>query len=107
MACTTTCYRDLYRPAISLYERRAALKRLREQGQRAVDESAVFGAIEAMQRISDGASKETKLQRRHRERQRRWQEAQAAPDADASSRRAQPAPARRVEGTFSSVEEWG
>jgi len=57
-------YRDLYRPSISLWEYRAAVRRLRAEGHRAVDEKAVFRAIETMRRITDRAASDTKVARR-------------------------------------------
>ena len=98
-------YRDLYRPAISLYERRAALRRLREQGQRAVDEVALFSAIDSLRRMGERAAKQTKLLRRQRERQRRWRETQNS-QAPVAAQASQSPPSRPVSAVFSSVEEW-
>jgi putative transposase len=64
-------YRDLRRPPISLWEHRLALKRLREEGQAHVDETAIFRAVEAMRAIADDAVRATKTVRRQRERRRR------------------------------------
>jgi putative transposase len=61
-------YRDLRRPPISLWEHRLALKRLGEEGRALVDESAIFGAIEAMRAIADDAVRSSKRARRQRER---------------------------------------
>lgn len=61
-------YRDLRRPPISLWEHRLALKRLREEGRALVDETAIFGTIEAMRAIADDAARDSKRARRQRER---------------------------------------
>lgn len=63
-------YRDLRRPPISLWEHRAALKRLREQGHAHVDEAAIFRAVEAMREIADQAAHTSKAARRQKERRR-------------------------------------
>ncbi len=70
-------YADLRRPVISLWEHRLALKRLREQGLAAVDEDAIFRAVESMRDIADGATAQTKTMRRQRERRRN---AEPSPD---------------------------
>ncbi len=41
-------YRDLRRPAISLWEHRLALKRLREDGRMQVDEAAIFRTVDLL-----------------------------------------------------------
>ena len=61
-------YRDLRRPPISLWEHRAALKRLREEGRALVDEEAIFRTVEAMRAIADDAVLASKTARRQRER---------------------------------------
>lgn len=100
-------YRDLYRPSISLWEHRAALKYLREQGRRDVNEQSIFAAIEAMHRLTRKASTETKKARRLRERARHWKEGQpplmGKPPGE--SRVAVEPPLADGE-RFSSVEEW-
>jgi len=63
-------YRDLRRPPISLWEHRAALKRLREQGHAHVDETAIFRAVQAMREIADQATHASKAARRQQERRR-------------------------------------
>jgi putative transposase len=64
--------RVLSRPSISLLDHRLALRRLRAQGRRAIDETALFAAIEAMRGIVDRASAATRQARqRQRERLRR------------------------------------
>jgi putative transposase len=99
-------YRDLGRPPISLWEHRLALKRLREEGRAAVDEAAIFEAIEAMRGIADRASAASKLARRQRERRPNQQ----APIQTVEPR--PPAPAARLEPlpddqrVFTNVEEW-
>ncbi len=99
-------YRDLGRPPISLWEHRLALKRLREEGRAAVDEAAIFEAIEAMRGIADRASAASKLARRQRERR----PSQQAPIQTIEPK--PPAPADRLEPlpddqrVFANVEEW-
>ncbi len=80
-------YRDLRRPPISLWEHRAVLKRLREQGHAHVDEAAIFRAVEAMREIADQAAHTSKAARRQKERRRMIgrKQAVAAPITAAAS----------------------
>jgi putative transposase len=56
------------RPAISLWEHRLALKRLREDGRMQVDEAAIFRTVETMRAIADDAVHTSKKARRQRAR---------------------------------------
>jgi putative transposase len=64
-------YRRLGYPPISLWEHRLALKRLRDEGARHIDEGAIFRTIETMRKITDEAVSATKTARRQRERRLR------------------------------------
>jgi putative transposase len=64
-------YRSLGRPPISLWEHRLALKRLRDEGARHIDETAIFRTVETMRKITDDAISATKTARRQRERRLR------------------------------------
>lgn len=55
---------DRTRPAIALWEQRAAVKALREQGRRAVDEELIFSTILAQRVLVDEATRSTKTLRR-------------------------------------------
>jgi putative transposase len=57
-------YRMQSRPAISLWEQRAATSRLRELGRAEVDESALFAMVEQMREITDAATRSTRKARR-------------------------------------------
>jgi putative transposase len=101
-------YRDLRRPAISLWEHRLALKRLRDEGRAEINEDAIFTAIDAMRGIAERASADTKTTRRQRERRR-------CLDAVATERRPVASavePARTIgplpadQRLFKNVEEW-
>ena len=59
---------DLTRPAITLWEHRAARRALREAGRRSVDEGLIFSTIEAQREIVDTAERQTKATRRHQAR---------------------------------------
>jgi putative transposase len=100
-------YRDLYRPPISLWEHRAALRHLRTQGYRSWDEAALFRAIEEMRRIAERASSETRIVRRHRERQRQWRKTLGpAPPTPAVATPVLPDEVGANADVFSSVEDW-
>jgi putative transposase len=98
-------YADLRRPVISLREHRLALKRVREHGRAAVNEEAIFRAVESMRGIADRATAQTKALRRQRERRRSIE-----PIADSSSIHSAGSTAAFVpqpEGTeLFKVEEW-
>ena len=52
------------RPAISLYEHRLAVAYLRAQGQAAVNEDAIFRAVQQQRKIMHGAAQRTRSARR-------------------------------------------
>ncbi|MEQ8376582.1 MAG: Mu transposase C-terminal domain-containing protein [Hoeflea sp. D1-CHI-28] len=59
---------DLTRPAITLWEHRAARRALREAGRHSVDEELIFRTIAAQRHIVDSAARQTKAIRRHQAR---------------------------------------
>lgn len=59
-------YRNLSRPAISLFEHRLALKRIQAQGKLQVEESSLFKAIDEMRTIVKTAATSTRSLRRNR-----------------------------------------
>lgn len=61
-------YRDLSRPAVSLWEYRLALRRLREQRAGELDEMAIFRAVEELRNIEKTAAVTTRSARRNRTR---------------------------------------
>jgi putative transposase len=68
-------YRNTSRPAISLWEWRAAEKRLREEGVKDIDEDLIFEAHERKRKIEDDAIKKTKGMRRARQRRKEHEKA--------------------------------
>ncbi|MET4391509.1 putative transposase [Bradyrhizobium sp. F1.4.3] len=101
-------YRDLRRPAISLWEHRLALTRLRDEGRAEINEDAIFTAIDAMRGIAERASAETKTARRQRERRLRLDgvvtERRPAAITAESAPTIEPLPADQR--LFKNVEEW-
>lgn len=100
-------YRYQSRPAISLWEQRAAMTRLREQGRAEVDEQSLFETVESMREISDRAQRASRKARRSHARR----PAEAKPPADQP--RPEPPPAEEpVEPSapavqpFADIEEW-
>lgn len=61
-------YRTLSHPAVSVWEHRAALERLRAEGRAQVDEEALFRMVEQMRTITDTAESTTRRARRDAER---------------------------------------
>ncbi|MBJ2154131.1 Mu transposase C-terminal domain-containing protein, partial [Paracoccus sp. IB05] len=102
---------DLTRPAITLWEHRAARRSLREAGRRSVDEELIFRTIEAQRELIDTAVRQTKATRRHQARR-----AHLAPllmidvTPDAAARDTLPAPEGEGSPFLShpgfKVEEW-
>jgi putative transposase len=99
-------YRDLRRPPISLWEHRAALKRLREEGRAQVDEEAIFRAVETMRTIADSASAATKSARRQRERRPHAIEATVQPGTGQRTSEAERNPTPPPERMFPNFEVW-
>jgi putative transposase len=101
-------YRDLRRPAISLWEHRLALTRLRDEGRAEINEDAIFTAIDAMRGIAERASAETKTARRQRERRLRLDgvvtERRPAAITAESAPTIEPLPTDQR--LFKNVEEW-
>nr|WP_252342214.1 Mu transposase C-terminal domain-containing protein [Rhodococcus sp. 14-2483-1-2] len=61
-------YRTMSHPAVTLWEHRAAVTRLREDGRSNIDEHALFSMIEKMREITTSAQKDTRRARRNRNR---------------------------------------
>lgn len=93
-------YRDLARPAVTLWEHRLAVRRLREQNRHAIDEMALFRAIEELRAIERRARASTKSARRNHARR---QTAEPVP-----ARKAPEAPVTGpvANSPFSEIEEW-
>ena len=72
-------YRTLSHPAVTLWEQRQALARLRQQGREQVDESALFRMIGQMREIVTTAQKATRKARRDADR-RQHLKASVPPD---------------------------
>ncbi|MCA0291727.1 MAG: DDE-type integrase/transposase/recombinase [Actinobacteria bacterium] len=77
-------YRTMSHPAVSVWEHRAAVERLREQGRAQVDEDALFRMVEQMRGIADTAAATTRKARRDAERRSGIGGARAAGPAAAS-----------------------
>ena len=97
-------YRSLENPAITLWEHRQAIKRLRAEGRDQVDEVSLFRMIDQMRDIVHDAQKATKRTRRNNERLKhlthltKKSKPQIPPDPDQSEiKSAVP---------FSDIEEW-
>jgi putative transposase len=56
-------YRSLANPAVTLWEHKRAVARLREKGQAQVNEAAIFRIIDSMREITETAAKERKRAR--------------------------------------------
>ena len=83
-------YRDLRRPPITLWEQRAAVRYMREQGMGKIDETAIFNAVEAHRAIVADATKQTRAARREAQR-----------TAHLTSNRPPTAAAAKMAGAFS------
>lgn len=72
-------YRTPSHPAVTLWEHRQAVARLRQAGRDQVDEQALFAMIDQMRNISRTAQKDTRKSRRDRQRRQHLPSAQASP----------------------------
>lgn len=68
-------YADLALPPITLWEQRAALSALREQGHNAPTQDAIFKAVTAQRALIERATAKTKAARRHSQRRKDAQSA--------------------------------
>lgn len=94
-------YRNLARPAISLWEHRAATEWLREQGRSEVDEAGLFATVDAMRQVSDTATRTTRRARRQRARR----PATATPTARVPAPPVEPADTVAA-APFADIEQW-
>ena len=100
-------YRTMSHPAVTLWEHRAAIARLREQGRSNVDESALFSMIEQMREVTDRSQKATRKARRNRARRTHLTGDAACAPIPAIHPPVEP----RADGgtatpVFSDIEEW-
>ncbi|WP_434094493.1 Mu transposase C-terminal domain-containing protein [Nonomuraea dietziae] len=101
-------YRTLSRPPISVWEQRAAIARLRQDGRAQVDENALFAMVEQMRQITETAAAKTRRARREVERR------SATPAPRAASPAPLPPTSPPVEGCvddepvrpFEVIEQW-
>ncbi|WP_156960865.1 Mu transposase C-terminal domain-containing protein [Kocuria marina] len=101
-------YRTLSNPAVSVWEHRQALARLRERGAAEVDEVALFRMIEQMRHISETAEKTTKRTRREAERRNHagtTRKASPAPTPAPPATAPEPG-AMRPAARFEEIEQW-
>lgn len=103
-------YRTMSNPAVSVWEHRQALVRLRERGAAQVDEAALFRMIDQMRQIAETAEKTTKRTRREAVRRHRAGIAKqsAAPLEGRTPPAVPPAPAEAPEpaARFEEIEQW-
>ena len=107
-------YRTLSHPAVSVWEHRAAVQRLREQGRAQVDEEMLFRMVEQMRTLTNTAASTTRKARRDAERRSRTGGAPPAepaaapppddipPDGASRGRAADAGPA----APFEVIEQW-
>ena len=101
-------YRSLSHPAVTLWEQRQALARLRQVGREQVDESALFRMIQQMREIVTTAQRATRKARRDADRRQHLKASAPSykpnpPGADMADQRAEnQSPAQ----PFDQIEEW-
>jgi len=99
-------YRTLSRPAITLWEQRQALARLKERGREQVDEAALFRTIEQMRAIARDARQATRNLRRDAERRRHLEDAPTRTPPASLSPPESEAGDSPVAQPFEQIEEW-
>jgi putative transposase len=102
-------YRTLSHPAVTLWEQRQALTKLRQQGREQVDESALFRMIGQMREIVTTAQKATRKARRDADRRQHLksteQPVKTTPPADTDMADPQ-ADNQPPAKPFDQIEEW-
>ncbi len=101
-------YRTLSHPAVTLWEQRQALARLRQKGRDQVDESALFRMIQQMRDIARTAQQTTRKARRDAERRQHLKQV-ASPDRPVPPIEATPdnqAGSMPLAAPFEQIEEW-
>jgi putative transposase len=101
-------YRTLSHPAVTLWEQRQALAKLRQQGRDQVDESALFRMIDQMREIVSTAQKATRKARRDADRRQHLKasarpDKPVQPDAGVADPQADNLPPAKP---FDQIEEW-
>ncbi|WP_121498514.1 Mu transposase C-terminal domain-containing protein [Pseudomonas aeruginosa] len=101
-------YRTLSHPAVTLWEQRQALAKLRQQGREQVDESALFRMIGQMREIVTSAQKATRKARRDADRRQHLKtsarpDKPVPPDTDIADPQADNLPPAKP---FDQIEEW-
>nr|MCY0975560.1 transposase family protein [Paenarthrobacter ureafaciens] len=103
-------YRSISNPAVSVWEHRQAVARLRERGAAQVDEAALFRMIKQMRQVSETAAKTTKRVRREAERRKHAGGTQRGNRASAALAPPDPPPDADPVGVpvhrFEQIEEW-
>lgn len=102
-------YRSISNPAVSVWEHRQALTRLRERGAAQVDEAALFRTIEQMRQVTETAAKTTKRIRRETERRKHAGTAHIVNRAPVPAPPVAPASAEQTGvpvQPFEQIEEW-
>ena len=99
----------LHRPAVTLWEHHASVRRLTQEGRAKVDEAAIFRTIAQMREITQTAAARTKAARRRRARIENALSATTSPSSPASQ---MPPTSRDVDTPplaavpFDDIEEW-
>ena len=101
-------YRTLTHPAVTLWEQRQALAKLRQHGREQVDESALFRMIGQMREIVTTAQKATRKARRDADRRQHLKASPppvrpTPPDTDSTDAQAGNVPPAKP---FDQIEEW-
>ena len=101
-------YRTLSHPAVTLWEQRQALAKLRQQGREQVDESALFRMIGQMREIVTTAQKATRKARRDADRRQHLKalvppDKLTPPETDVAAAQADNLPPAKP---FDQIEEW-
>lgn len=100
-------FRTLSRPAITLWEHRAALRRARERNTAQVNEDMIFTAFEEMQEIERNAVRLSKKARRRKARPEFKQPSNASVNTPVKERSGQNSDeATSAPRPFSDIEEW-
>nr|WP_300500768.1 Mu transposase C-terminal domain-containing protein [uncultured Rhodococcus sp.] len=98
-------YRTMSHPAVTSWEHRAAVVRLREHGRATIDEHALFAMIEKMRQVATSAERDTKRARRNRTRRAHLSSVTTSPNAMGPPE-SRPGTDQVPVPIFDDIEEW-
>ena len=99
-------YRSISNPAVTLWEHRKAVEKLRECGRKQVNESMLFRMMAQMRLVVESARSESKLARRDKTRRKHLKEATPEDEDQLTVLKSQNQDEQKNVKPFDDIEEW-